>query len=206
MILWREAPTACHTVQTVREMLQSADFQKLSETEPWELKAGGRYFTIRGMSAILKQKGAGRYEKGLVFPGGIVRRTCGRRAGLPQDETISRDSEQGGTRRHTDRRGGRPHGHLCSGPFAPFPLAHGLGAWVYGGLPLCTGPRPVYTPERALNRRYAWIFSLFGTARRRTCLFLVGLGETAKNKAKFSCKKEKKSLAIWKVVWYYNQA
>lgn len=48
-----KSPTACHTVQTVREMLRGEGFRELSETEPWELVPGGKYFTTRSMTSIL---------------------------------------------------------------------------------------------------------------------------------------------------------
>ncbi len=48
-----KSPTACHTVQAVREMLQSEGFQELSETQPWELEAGGKYFTTRSMTSVI---------------------------------------------------------------------------------------------------------------------------------------------------------
>lgn len=47
------SPTSCHTVETVRGMLEKAGFQELAETDRWELTPGGRYFTTRSMSSIL---------------------------------------------------------------------------------------------------------------------------------------------------------
>lgn len=46
-------PTACHTVQTVRELLTAAGFEELRETEMWTLKAGGKYFTTRSMTSLI---------------------------------------------------------------------------------------------------------------------------------------------------------
>lgn len=51
-----KSPTASHTAATVRGMLEADGFQELLETEPWELKAGGKYFVTRGMSALMAFK------------------------------------------------------------------------------------------------------------------------------------------------------
>lgn len=53
------SPTSMHTVETVRNMLKSAGFTELSETEPWELAPGKGYFTTRSMSSVI----AFRYPK-----------------------------------------------------------------------------------------------------------------------------------------------
>lgn len=47
------SPTASHTAATVRAMLTQAGFTELLETDPWPLEPGGRYFTTRGMSALI---------------------------------------------------------------------------------------------------------------------------------------------------------
>ena len=47
------SPTASHTAATVRAMLVQAGFTELLETEPWDLQPGGKYFTTRGMSALI---------------------------------------------------------------------------------------------------------------------------------------------------------
>ena len=53
LILLRVLPTASHTAATVRAMLVQAGFTELLETEPWDLQPGGKYFTTRGMSALI---------------------------------------------------------------------------------------------------------------------------------------------------------
>jgi aspartyl aminopeptidase len=47
------SPTACHTVETVRQMLLAQGFQELSEREGWQLEKGGKYFTTRAMSSLI---------------------------------------------------------------------------------------------------------------------------------------------------------
>ena len=47
------SPTASHTAATVRAMLVQAGFTELLETDPWSLEPGGKYFTTRGMSALM---------------------------------------------------------------------------------------------------------------------------------------------------------
>ncbi len=48
-----KSPTACHTVETVREMLLKAGCTELRETESWDLQPGERYFTTRAMSSVI---------------------------------------------------------------------------------------------------------------------------------------------------------
>lgn len=47
------SPTACHTVNTVREMLVADGFTELAETDAWDLQPGGKYFTTRSMTSII---------------------------------------------------------------------------------------------------------------------------------------------------------
>ncbi len=46
------SPSPWHVVATIEQLLQSADFQRLHESEPWQLKAGGRHYVIRDDSSI----------------------------------------------------------------------------------------------------------------------------------------------------------
>lgn len=48
-----KSPTACHTVETVRQMLLKEGFTELPETEAWNLQPGGRYFTTRSMTSVI---------------------------------------------------------------------------------------------------------------------------------------------------------
>ena len=48
-----KCPTACHTSNTVSALLKEAGFTQLSESEPWALKPGGRFYITRGMSALI---------------------------------------------------------------------------------------------------------------------------------------------------------
>ncbi len=47
------SPTASHTAATVRAMLVQAGFTQLLESQPWDLRPGGRYYTTRGMSSLI---------------------------------------------------------------------------------------------------------------------------------------------------------
>lgn len=47
------SPTSYHTVNAARAMLLSSGFTELSETGPWELKAGEGYFTARNQSSLI---------------------------------------------------------------------------------------------------------------------------------------------------------
>ncbi len=47
------SPTACHTVAAVRQMLLKEGFSELLETESWDLRPGGKYFTTRSMTSII---------------------------------------------------------------------------------------------------------------------------------------------------------
>lgn len=49
----RQSPTAFHAVASVSTMLRNAGFTELSETERWELNAGGTYFTTRNGSSLI---------------------------------------------------------------------------------------------------------------------------------------------------------
>ena len=49
----RQSPTAFHAVASVSAMLRNAGFTELSETERWELNAGGTYFTTRHGSSLI---------------------------------------------------------------------------------------------------------------------------------------------------------
>ena len=53
------SPTACHTVETLREILLGAGFTELYEQQPWELEPGNGYFTARSMTSLI----AFRYPK-----------------------------------------------------------------------------------------------------------------------------------------------
>lgn len=47
------SPTACHTVQRVREMLTAAGYRELLETDLWKPAPGGKYFTTRSMTSLI---------------------------------------------------------------------------------------------------------------------------------------------------------
>jgi aspartyl aminopeptidase len=55
----KSSPTAYHTVKTVRDMLESAGFTELCESNPAAFSDGGKHFVIRGGSSIIAFKGSG---------------------------------------------------------------------------------------------------------------------------------------------------
>lgn len=50
------SPTPFHAVSSMRERLEAAGFQALQETEAWDLKPGGGYYTTRNDSSIVAFK------------------------------------------------------------------------------------------------------------------------------------------------------
>lgn len=49
----QNSPTAYHASENVKELLISRGFIQLRETEDWEIQAGGKYFVVRGGSAVI---------------------------------------------------------------------------------------------------------------------------------------------------------
>ncbi len=49
----QNSPTAYHACDNVAELLLARGFTRLYETEDWDLQVGGRYFIIRGGSALI---------------------------------------------------------------------------------------------------------------------------------------------------------
>lgn len=47
------SPSPWHAVQTIEGHLKAAGFMPLEEAERWQLKAGGRYYVVRGGSSIV---------------------------------------------------------------------------------------------------------------------------------------------------------
>lgn len=47
------SPSPYHAVKSIEEKLNAFDFKRLNETEKWDLKPEGRYFTIRDDSSII---------------------------------------------------------------------------------------------------------------------------------------------------------
>lgn len=48
-----QSPTAFHAVHTMAEALQADGYSRLLESEPWQFVKGGKYFTVRGGSALV---------------------------------------------------------------------------------------------------------------------------------------------------------
>lgn len=47
------SPSPWHAVNSVEQRLLKQDFNQLHETEAWQLKAGGRYYVVRGGASII---------------------------------------------------------------------------------------------------------------------------------------------------------
>ena len=54
-----DAPSPFHAVDCIRRELDAAGFTALSETEPWSLEPGGRYYVTRNGSSIIAFRPAG---------------------------------------------------------------------------------------------------------------------------------------------------
>ena len=52
----RECPSMFHTAAAVRQRLDEAGFAYLPESKPWEVRRGGRYYTVRNNSSIIAFK------------------------------------------------------------------------------------------------------------------------------------------------------
>ena len=48
-----QSPTAFHAAETMRQKLLAAGYTQLRESEAWQLQPGGRYFLLRGGSALI---------------------------------------------------------------------------------------------------------------------------------------------------------
>ncbi|MCI6821588.1 MAG: M18 family aminopeptidase [Clostridiales bacterium] len=49
----KNSPSMFHSVENIKTYMQSAGFEHISESDRWELKKGGRYFTTRNGSSII---------------------------------------------------------------------------------------------------------------------------------------------------------
>lgn len=49
----KNSPSMFHSVENIKTYMQSAGFEQISESDRWELKKGGRYFTARNGSSII---------------------------------------------------------------------------------------------------------------------------------------------------------
>lgn len=49
----QRSPGCFHAVKNIREMLEAAGFQPLTETETWSLQSGGNYFVTRNGSSLI---------------------------------------------------------------------------------------------------------------------------------------------------------
>lgn len=49
----KNSPSMFHSVENIKTYMQSAGFEHISESDKWDLKKGGRYFTSRNDSSII---------------------------------------------------------------------------------------------------------------------------------------------------------
>lgn len=49
----KKSPTAFHAVDTISEVLRSAGYTYLAETDSWDIAPGGKYYTTRNRSSII---------------------------------------------------------------------------------------------------------------------------------------------------------
>lgn len=59
-----ESPSPYHAVDTMRKHLEEAGYQRLLESETWQLKAGGKYYVIRSGSSIIAFRIPGKNYQG----------------------------------------------------------------------------------------------------------------------------------------------
>ena len=50
------SPTAFHAVSNIAKLLDKEGFKKLSESEPWDMKKGGKYYVCRNSTSIAAVK------------------------------------------------------------------------------------------------------------------------------------------------------
>ena len=60
------SPTAFHAAETICTMLDAAGFQALREKDVWEIRPGGRYYTVRNGSSVIAFH-VGEERDGLCF-------------------------------------------------------------------------------------------------------------------------------------------
>lgn len=49
----KKSPTSFHAVNNISDILKASGYEELSEEEPFKIKAGGKYYVIRGGSSII---------------------------------------------------------------------------------------------------------------------------------------------------------
>ena len=50
------SPTAFHAVSNISKILDDQGFSKLSESSPWDIKKGGKYYVCRNYTSIVAVK------------------------------------------------------------------------------------------------------------------------------------------------------
>ncbi len=71
-----KANSVYHAVALIKEELEAAGYTGLSETDNWELKAGGKYYLIRNGSAILAFRVPKKNPKGFLITASHADRPC----------------------------------------------------------------------------------------------------------------------------------
>ena len=49
----RKSPSAFHAVKTLCDALDAGGFTPLSETQPWRVVPGGKYYVTRNLSSVI---------------------------------------------------------------------------------------------------------------------------------------------------------
>lgn len=62
-----ESPTAFHTVDSIKTILDKNNFDRLFENECWNIKKGGNYYVIRNDSSIIAFKVPENYKSGFMI-------------------------------------------------------------------------------------------------------------------------------------------
>lgn len=63
----KNSPTSFHAVANIRDILAKNGFIKLSESEPWQIAPGGKYFVTRNGSALISFCVPESYEKAFML-------------------------------------------------------------------------------------------------------------------------------------------
>ena len=63
----KNSPTSFHAVANIRDILGKSGFTELSESEPWQIAPGGKYFVTRNGSALISFCVPESYEKAFML-------------------------------------------------------------------------------------------------------------------------------------------
>ena len=63
----KNSPTSFHAVANIRDILGKSGFTELSESEPWQIAPGGKYFVTRNGSALISFCVPESYERAFML-------------------------------------------------------------------------------------------------------------------------------------------